>query len=45
VYADGKTCEGKLSVEKDKQSLLLRLTVRMKDGQEFHQMLIYERTE
>lgn len=45
AYADGKTCEGKLSVEKDKQSLLVRLTVRMKDGQEFHQMLIYERTE
>lgn len=45
VYADGKTCDGKLSVGKDKQSLLVRLTVRMKDGQEFHQMLIYERTE
>ena len=45
VYADGRTSEGKLSVEKDKQSVLVRLTVRMKDGQEFHQMLIYERTE
>ena len=45
VYADGTTCDGKLSVEKDKQSLLMRLTVRLKDGKEFHQMLIYERTE
>lgn len=45
VFADGKTCDGKLSVEKKKQSLLVRMTVRLKDGQEFHQMLIYERTE
>lgn len=45
VYADGKTCDGKLSLGKDKQSLLVRMLVHLKDGRELHQMLIYERTE
>jgi hypothetical protein len=36
---------GKLSVEKDKKTLLVRVLVTEKDGKQYSQVLMYNRTD
>ena len=45
VFADGSSSVGKLSVSKDKQSLMVRLTVQGKDGKVYRQVLMYSRSD
>lgn len=45
VFADGTTRVGKLSMEKDKKTLLVRVVVTGKDGKEYSQVLMYNRKD
>lgn len=45
MFADGTTRVGKLSVEKDKKTLLVRVVVTGKDGKRYSQVLMYNRTD
>jgi hypothetical protein len=45
VYGDGTTMVGKLSLEKDRTTVIVRLTVTGKDGKQYNQVLMYNRTE
>ena len=45
VFADGTTRVGKLSMEKDKKTLLVRVMVTGKDGKQYNQVLMYNRTD
>jgi hypothetical protein len=45
AFADGTTRVGKLSMEKDKKTLLVRLVVTGKDGKQYTQVLMYNRTD
>jgi hypothetical protein len=45
VFGDGTTMEGKLSVSKHKGTLLVKMTVTGKDGKQYSQMLMYDRTD
>jgi hypothetical protein len=45
VFGDGTTMEGKLSLEKDKRTVMVRLTVTGKDGKQYGQVLMYNRTD
>lgn len=45
IFADGTTRVGKLSVEKDKKTLLVRVVVTGKDGKQYTQVLMYNRTD
>lgn len=45
TFADGSSCDGKLSVTKDKQSIMVRLTVMTKDGKVHRQVLMYSRSD
>ena len=45
VFADGTTRVGKLSVEKDKKTLLVRVVVTGKDGKQYTQVLMYNRVD
>jgi hypothetical protein len=45
VYGDGTTMVGKLSLEKDRVTVIVRLVVTGKDGKQFNQVLMYNRTE
>ena len=45
VYGDGTTMVGKLSLEKDRVTVIVRLTVTGKDGKQYNQVLMYNRTE
>jgi hypothetical protein len=45
TFADGTTRVGKLSMEKDKKTLLVRVVVTGKDGKQYNQVLMYNRTD
>jgi hypothetical protein len=45
VLGDGTTMVGKLSLEKDKKTVLVRLTVTGKDGKQYSQVLVYNLTD
>ena len=45
VFGDGTTIEGKLSVSKDKRTVLVRVTVTGKDGKQYSQVLMYGRMD
>jgi hypothetical protein len=45
VFGDGTTMEGKLSLEKDKKTVMVRLTVTGKDGKQYSQVLVYNQTD
>jgi hypothetical protein len=45
VFADGSSRVGKLSLEKDKKTVLLRAVVTGKDGKQYNQVLMYNRTD
>jgi hypothetical protein len=45
VFGDGTTMTGKLSLEKDKHTVMVRQTVTGKDGTQYHQVLMYNRTQ
>jgi hypothetical protein len=43
LFADGSTRVGKLSLEKDKKTLLVKAVFTGKDGKQYSQMLMYNR--
>ena len=45
LFADGSTRVGKMSLEKDKRTVLLRVVYTGKDGKQFTQVLMYNRTD
>ncbi len=45
VLGDGTTMVGKLSLEKDRSTVIVRLTVTGRDGKQYNQVLMYNRTE
>ena len=45
VFADGATRVGKMSLEKDKRTVLLRVVYTAKDGKQYNQVLMYNRTD
>ncbi|HSY34212.1 MAG TPA: hypothetical protein VK814_00540 [Acidobacteriaceae bacterium] len=45
VFADGATRVGKMSLEKDKRTVLVRVVYTGKDGKQYNQVLMYNRTD
>jgi hypothetical protein len=45
VFADGATRVGKMSLEKDKRTVLVRVLYTGKDGKQYNQVLMYNRTD
>jgi hypothetical protein len=45
IFGDGTTMEGKLSLEKDKKTVMVKLTVTGKDGKQYSQVLMYNRMD
>ena len=45
LFADGSTRVGKLSLEKDKKTVLVKAVYTGKDGKTYNQMLMYNRTD
>lgn len=45
VLGDGTTMVGKLSLEKDKKTVIVRLVVSGRDGKQYNQVLMYGRTD
>lgn len=45
MFADGTTRVGKLSMEKDKKTLLVRVVATGKDRKQYTQVLMYNRTD
>ena len=45
LFADGSTRVGKMSLEKDKRTVLLRVVYTGKDGKQYNQVLMYNRTD
>ncbi len=45
LFADGATRVGKLSLEKDKRTVLMRVVYTGKDGKQYNQVLMYNRTD
>ena len=45
VFADGATRVGKMSLEKDKRTVLVRVVYTAKDGKQYNQVLMYNRTD
>lgn len=45
MFADGSTRVGKLSLEKDKKTVLVKAVYTGKDGKQYNQMLMYNRMD
>jgi len=45
VFADGSTRVGKLTLEKNKKTVLVRVVYTGKDGKQYNQVLMYNRTD
>ncbi len=45
LFADGSTRVGKLSLEKDKRTVLVKAVYTGKDGKQYTQMLMYDRKD
>jgi hypothetical protein len=45
LFADGSTRVGTLSLEKDKKTVLVRVVYTGKDGKQYNQVLMYNRTD
>jgi hypothetical protein len=45
LFADGSTRVGKMSLEKNKKSVLVRVVYTGKDGKQYNQVLMYNRTD
>jgi hypothetical protein len=45
LFADGSTRVGKMSLEKDKRTVLLRVVYTGRDGKQYNQVLMYNRTD
>lgn len=45
AYPDGTTSDGWMSASDDKKTVTIKVTGKAKDGKEFHQTLVYDRTK